>query len=123
MVRWSLLLTTLLTVFGCGAAHTDVQVDALQRFQAGAMLIDVRSPEEFQSGHIKGAVLIPHEQIRQGVETLHLAKDAEIILYCRSGNRAGIAQTALIEAGFTNVTNAGGYTAMASAQQQLRAAL
>ncbi len=69
--------------------------------------IDVRTPEEFASGHYPDALNHPVELIMQG-RFPELAKDTEIILYCRSGARAGMAQQILQQAGFTNVTNKGG---------------
>ncbi len=69
--------------------------------------IDVRTPEEFASGHYPNAINHPVELIMQGILP-ELAKDTEINLYCRSGARAGIAQQMMQQAGFTNVTNKGG---------------
>jgi phage shock protein E len=69
--------------------------------------IDVRTPEEFASGHYPDAINHPVELIMQGMLP-ELAKDTEINLYCRSGARAGIAQQMMQQAGFTNVTNKGG---------------
>ena len=70
-------------------------------------LIDVRTPAEYESGHIPGSMLIPYESIVSPPPTGK--KDALIILYCRSGNRAGTAEKALEQEGYTNVHNFGGY--------------
>ena len=70
--------------------------------------IDVRSADEFASGHLPGALLIPHEQIVTGATLLDIPKDRAIALYCRSGRRAGLARDALLAAGYRNVINAGG---------------
>ncbi len=70
--------------------------------------IDVRSVSEYNEDHIDGDTLIPHEQIVQQVSELFPDKSSEIHLYCRSGGRAGRALSALEEAGYTNVLNAGG---------------
>ncbi len=69
--------------------------------------IDVRTPEEFASGHYPDAINHPVELIMQGMFP-ELAKDTEINLYCRSGARAGMAQQMMQQVGFTNVTNKGG---------------
>ncbi len=69
--------------------------------------IDVRSEQEFDADHLAGALLIPHRDIARRVVELGLEKDRPIYLYCRSGNRAGIAQAALESLGFTDVTNVG----------------
>ena len=69
----------------------------------------MRSAEEFNAGHLQDAVNIPHDKIVEGVKALGSAKDEPINLYCRSGRRAEIALTELKNAGYTNVTNHGGY--------------
>ena len=71
--------------------------------------IDVRSAEEFNAGHLQDAVNIPHDKIVEGVKAIGSDKDAPINLYCRSGRRAEAALTELKNAGYTNVTNHGGY--------------
>ena len=68
--------------------------------------IDVRSDEEYQEQHIEGAINIEYTEILEGVAALD--KDTEILLYCGSGRRAGIALEALEAEGFTNLTNMGG---------------
>lgn len=71
--------------------------------------IDVRSEEEFKSGHLQGAVNIPHDQIVERIKSVSPDKNAPVNLYCRSGRRAEAALTELKKAGYTNVTNHGGY--------------
>jgi len=70
--------------------------------------IDVRSPEEHRLTHIGGHENIPHSDITEYITDLVPGKDTPVYLYCRSGNRAGKAKTALEEMGYTNVFNAGG---------------
>lgn len=70
--------------------------------------IDVRTPEEFNAGHIDSAVNIPYEEIAKA-QSLVTDKNAVINLYCKSGRRASIAEEALVKAGYTNVVNFGGY--------------
>ena len=72
--------------------------------------IDVRSQEEFDSGHLEEAILIPHDQIAARIAEITENKDAVIHLYCRSGGRAGRAKSALEAIGFTQIINEGGYT-------------
>ena len=69
--------------------------------------IDVRTPAEYAAGHYPGAINHPVELISEGVYP-HIDKDAAIILYCRSGGRAGMAQQYMAQAGFSNVSNGGG---------------
>ena len=73
----------------------------------GAALIDVRSPEEFASGHIEGARNIPVGEI--GARSADVGKkDAPVVVYCRSGMRSAQAKSTLESAGFTQVHNLGG---------------
>ena len=94
-------------------AHADVTPQAKQSMvqseKAKGVWIDVRSAEEFNAGHLQNAVNIPHDKIIEGVKALGSDKDAPINLYCRSGRRAEAALTELKNAGYTNVTNHGGY--------------
>ncbi|MEH6587638.1 MAG: rhodanese-like domain-containing protein [Halioglobus sp.] len=81
---------------------------ALAQPADNALLIDTRSPAEYQGGHIEGAVLIPYDAIESGIVKLSPAKDAPIYLYCGSGGRAEIARKRLEHRGYTQVTNLGG---------------
>lgn len=74
--------------------------------------IDVRTADEFNAGHIEGAAHIPYEEIAARIGEITTDKDIKIHLYCRSGNRSGIAQQTLQAMGFTNTTNEGGYEAI-----------
>ena len=76
--------------------------------------IDVRSGAEYSEGHIEGALLMPHSRIEELIATSGVAKDTNIILYCRSGRRAAAAQDALQSLGFSNVSNGGGYLEVAA---------
>lgn len=76
------------------------------------MWIDVRTTEEFSSGHLDGALNMPHETIGREIAAAVPDKNAEIHLYCRSGRRAGIAKQTLEDMGYRNVTNEGGYEAL-----------
>ncbi|MCT7359689.1 rhodanese-like domain-containing protein [Thalassolituus pacificus] len=70
--------------------------------------IDVRTADEFNAGHVGVAHHIPHQQIAGNIGKLKLDKEADIYVYCKSGRRAGIARDALLELGYTRVTNVGG---------------
>jgi rhodanese-related sulfurtransferase len=74
----------------------------------GRYIIDVRSQEEWDSGHIEGAVHIPYDQIAAHIAEVTTDKTAHIGLYCRSGGRAGLAVATLKDKGYTNVENLGG---------------
>jgi phage shock protein E len=70
------------------------------------LLIDVRTPAEYEAGHIPGARLIPHTQLL--ANPLEIPRDTPIVLYCRSGNRSGQAYRALERQGFTKMLDFGG---------------
>jgi len=72
----------------------------------GALLVDVRSPEEFDTGHIEGAINIPVGELPQRLTELG-DKDEPIVLYCRSGARSARALSLLQRQGFTAVSNLG----------------
>lgn len=70
--------------------------------EAGARLVDVRTPQEFAAGHVPGSLNIPYEQI--GARAGELGDRTQpVVLYCRTGRRSGIAAAALKELGFTRV--------------------
>jgi len=78
-------------------------------------IIDVRSAEEFGDGHVQGAILIPHTEIAEKIREAVPNTSSTVALYCRSGNRAGIAKTAMQELGYQNVENLGGVESAATA--------
>ncbi|OZC01413.1 rhodanese-like domain-containing protein [Rubricoccus marinus] len=82
-----------------------------------APVLDVRTPDEFASGHLAGAtnvdVMAPDFQSR--VAALDLPTDTPVYLYCRSGNRSGQATKALRQMGHTGAVNVGGFDALAKA--------
>ena len=80
---------------------------ALSAF-AKNVLIDVRTPQEYAAGHISGAINIDHAVVGQGISNANVAKDDTVILYCRTGQRSGIAQETLKKMGYLNVQNYGG---------------
>ena len=70
------------------------------------ILIDVRTKEEYDSGHIDGAILHDIMDMMAGVFP-SLGKDEEVTIYCESGNRSMMAKTMLEKVGFTKITDAG----------------
>ena len=73
------------------------------------LVIDVRTAEEFASGHIQGAINIPYDQIAEGIKAINgLKKDDSILVYCRSGRRSETAKQTLNNLGFQKVQNGGG---------------
>jgi rhodanese-related sulfurtransferase len=86
----------------------DITVQELkQRLEAGDnsfVLIDVREPYENSEFNI-GGQLIPMGSVMGAIPELQAHKDEEVIVYCRSGNRSGMAKQLLVASGFTNVKN------------------
>ncbi|MBQ9764201.1 MAG: rhodanese-like domain-containing protein [Phascolarctobacterium sp.] len=72
------------------------------------VLLDVRTQEEFDAGHIAGAVLLPYDEINVKAATVLPDKEKEIVLYCRSGRRSAIAKKELVELGYKDVEDFGG---------------
>ncbi len=100
-----LIAFALFMVWRSSAGKTDPAA-ARELVAGGAALIDVRSPGEFASGHIEGAKNIPVGEI--GARTSEVgAKDAPVVVYCRSGARSGSAKSTLEAAGFTQVHDLG----------------
>lgn len=73
-----------------------------------AVILDVRTKEEYDSGHIKDALLIPDTEILQKAESTLTDKTATILVYCRSGRRSALAANDLIRLGYSNVYDFGG---------------
>lgn len=116
------LLAGVVLLAGCGSATksagqpqtqspaaivTITAADLAARLKAGEqpVIVDVRTPEEFATGHINGAKLAPLQTVETEVKALGLAKGQEIILVCRSGNRSAQAYQILAQQGYANLRN------------------
>lgn len=70
------------------------------------VIIDVREPEEYDQGHVAEARNVPLSRLMRHPSAVSgVPKDTEIILYCRSGNRSGMAMSMLWAKGYTNIVN------------------
>ena len=76
--------------------------------EQGALLIDVRSPQEFQEGALKGAINLPHDRIGEMIETVAPDRNTPLYLYCRSGRRVRFAMKTLKSKKYTVMYNLGG---------------
>jgi rhodanese-related sulfurtransferase len=101
------ILIGLLAWQQAGQASDKTFAGIQQKMDKGAQLIDVRVKDEYDAGHIQGAVSLSLQDIESG-STPNVSKDTPIYVYCRSGNRAAQAKQILENAGFTNITNLGG---------------
>jgi len=105
----TLIITLMLSINIFANERSDT---AWQMVKEGALVIDVRTDQEYVSGHLEDAILIPHPRVVDLFAKLEIRKDRRVVLYCRSGNRAGIAEAALRKAGYTRLFNGGGYTTL-----------
>ena len=117
MKRYLLPLMLVLGLTGCAASSTQEMtywqvtpqeaLDMMAREQ-GYIILDVRTQEEYDAGHIPGAIVIPNETI--GTEEIDRLPDKNqlILVYCRSGSRSKQAADKLVRLGYTNVVEFGG---------------
>lgn len=118
---WVIVLSIGAILTGCaGAVAVDAQTATSQLISpveyvadfddpASHLLIDVRTPEEFASGHIDGSVNIPVEEMPERLD--EIPGDAPIVVYCRSGNRSASAARILTDAGYAHVYDLDGIQA------------
>ena len=114
---FQLLAVMLLTACGQdkendqGAAYLNITAEEAKQImdtEEGYIILDVRTQEEYDEGHIPGAIVISHEEIKEKAEEVLPDKDQLILVYCRSGRRSKIAAEALAELGYTNIKEFGG---------------
>jgi phage shock protein E len=80
------------------------QEEALSKIQSHQIsVIDVRSADEFQQGHIPGAINIPHNEIEDRANEIKQLKEKPVLLYCRSGRRSALAEASLTGLGFSQL--------------------
>ena len=94
-----------------GAVYVNITAEEAKQImdsEEGYIILDVRTQEEYDEGHIPGAVLLSHEEIAEKAEDVLTDKDQLILVYCRSGRRSKLAAEALAELGYTNIKEFGG---------------
>ena len=94
-----------------GAVYVNITAEEARQImdtEEGYIILDVRTQEEYDQGHIPGAIVISHEEITEKAEEVLTGKDQLILVYCRSGRRSKIAAEALVELGYTNIKEFGG---------------
>jgi phage shock protein E len=90
-------------LFGSGTNYKELM-------DKGAVIIDVRTPGEFQSGHISGSVNIPLQELSKNLN--RIKKDIPLITCCASGMRSASAKSILLSKGYTEVYNGGGWASL-----------
>jgi len=108
MSTWWIVLIMLVTVvvISMRLRAGETNIVTMEKIQQGALVIDVRTPAEFASGHYKGAINIPVADLQARLAEIG-DKQKPLVVYCASGIRSAKAAGILVAAGFTDVTNAG----------------
>ena len=85
----------------------DIEIEEVEKIlkTSYGVLVDVRSPKEYEEGHMKGAILIPEYEINKKAKEILKNKEEVIIVYCSSGGRSKKAQRELIDMGYKKVYN------------------
>ena len=109
-----LLTACLINPAMAAPGNPEAAKQAWPMIESGALLIDVRSNEEFAAGHIEGALNIPFEKTAALMSAIGTDKQRPVVVYCRSGNRSGKAMAELQKNGYTQLFNATGYEALKS---------
>ena len=119
MKKLILLLMAVMMLTACGqeiqkdqgAVYVNITAEEAKQImdsEEGYSILDVREQDEYDAGHIPGAILIPYTQIDEKAKDMLPDKDQLILVYCRSGRRSKIAAEALVELGYTNIKEFGG---------------
>jgi phage shock protein E len=99
-----------------GSGDPEVAKQAWPLIEAGALLIDVRTQEEWDEGHIEGATLLSSKDTDSIIAAIGNDQNRQVVLYCGSGKRADKVKAVLEQAGYTQIFNATGYEALQSTQ-------
>ena len=117
MKKWISVLLAALLLCGCGATNekepaymniTPVEAKELMDTRENYVILDVRTQEEYDEGHIPGAILIPDYEVAEKAPVVLKDKNQLILVYCRSGRRSKLAAQELEKLGYTNVKEFGG---------------
>ena len=119
MKKLILILLAVLLLAACGqdkendqeAVYVNITAEEAKQImdsEEGYIILDVRTQEEYDQGHIPGAIVISHDEIEEKAEEVLTDKKQMILVYCRSGRRSKLAAEALVELGYTNIKEFGG---------------
>lgn len=100
-----ILVASFLAACGSEASYENVSIEKAKKLidENGVTVLDVRTEEEFNEGHIPGATLIPLSELAERLDELD--KDTHYLIICRSGNRSAQASDILIKNGFKHIYN------------------
>ena len=119
MKKLIFLLLAVMMLTACGqdkendreAVYVNITAEEAKKImdsEEGYIILDVRTQEEYDQGHIPGAMLIPNTEIETKAEEVLMDKDQLLLVYCRSGRRSKLASEILVELGYTNIKEFGG---------------
>lgn len=119
MKKQTMLLLAALLLTACGkeketsreAVYVNITAQEAKQImeqEEDYLILDVRTQDEYNEGHIPGAIVICHEEIAEKAEEMLPDKEQLILVYCRSGRRSKIAAETLAELGYTNIREFGG---------------
>ena len=119
MKKWIFLLLAVMLLTACGqdkendreAVYVNITAQEAKQIMDSAadyIILDVRTRDEYETGHIPGARCFPLDDIECNAEVYIPDKDMMYLIYCRSGRRSKIAAEALLELGYTNIKEFGG---------------
>ena len=119
MKKLCFLLLAVMLLTACGqdkendqeAVYVNITAEEAKQImdsEEGYIILDVRTQEEYNQGHIPGAIVISHDEIEEKAEEVLTDKKQLILVYCRSGRRSKLAAEALAELGYTNIKEFGG---------------
>ena len=119
MKKLSLIFMVLLLLTACGqdkenkqeAVYMNItaeQAKEIMDSEGNYIILDTRTQEEYAESRIPGAILIPHDQVKEKAESMLTDKSQLILVYCRSGRRSKLAAEDLVKLGYTNIKEFGG---------------
>ena len=119
MKKWLCVMLAMLLLTACGQQNKESQevkymnitaqeAKEIMDTQEGYVILDTRTQEEYDGGHIPGAILIPYDEVLEKAEGVLTDKNQLILVYCRSGRRSKLAAQDLVALGYTNIREFGG---------------
>ena len=123
MKKLAIILAALLCLTACGQGNeqgdetmgkavymniTAAEAKEIMDSRDDYVILDTRAQEEYNEGHIPGAIVLPHDEVLETAESLLTDKDQLILVYCRSGRRSKLAAEDLVKLGYTNIKEFGG---------------
>ena len=106
-MKYLIFSISILPILAACAKTSEIKPE--NKISNNTILIDVRTKTEFNTGHLEKAINIPYTEIEEQIKSITKDRSKNIVVYCRSGRRSGIAQKTLEKMGYKNVLNGGGY--------------